>query len=249
VNARESLFAFYQSIDERLCETSTHHGTLFLKMSYQTSLLLIHRPYMRENPETSSYRLALRSMTAAAAQMTRLIRLFRKTGHFVDAPPFIIHHILTASIMHLLNATTSEPGIRQQSIGRLRVCIDALEEMQPMWRRARKAVKLLQGLAQRWGVVFALPIRLSNTSNSTHEETSEPLPFGELARLAQFHESVMGSDDTEQCAPSGYPDEAGGENTSFSVLDGQFDQCLSIDIDALWDLSEYPDLSQALGLN
>lgn len=173
INARESLFTFHRSIGDRLCEKPAQHGTLFLQMSYQTSLLLIHRPYMRESPETSSYRLALRSMTAAAAQMARLIGVFRKTGHFVDAPPFVIHHILTASIMHLLNATTLESGIRQQSISRFRVCISALEEMISMWQYAGKAVRLLQGLAQQWKVVFALPIQLSNLVNSTYQETTQ----------------------------------------------------------------------------
>ncbi|KAF2808829.1 uncharacterized protein BDZ99DRAFT_499213 [Mytilinidion resinicola] len=247
VHARENLFNFHQGIDERLHEMSTHHSIVFFKMSYQTSLLLIHRPYMREDPGSSSYRLALRSMTAAAAQMTRLIRMFRKTGNFVDAPPFVIHHILTASIMHLLNATTLEPSIRQQSIGRFRVCVDALEEMQPMWQHARRAVRLLQGLAQRWAVVFALPIRLSNPLSSIDQETLESVSLVALPELAQVDEHTTASHHSNQSTSFDARGDAVGDDWSFALSDGQFDQNASIDINALWDFSEYPDLSQAPG--
>jgi hypothetical protein len=81
---------------------------------------------------------------------------------FCRAPFYVVHNILTAAIMHLLSATSSETTLRQQSITRFRVCVTALEDLQHTWPRAQKSINLLQELANRWNVVFALPMRLSN---------------------------------------------------------------------------------------
>lgn len=164
MDARERVVTFHQEIDDRLRVGKVLHSSYVacFQMSYQMSLILIHRPYLREPPDSVSYRLALRSMTTAATTIASLIRAYQKLESFERAPFYVVHNILTAAIMHLLSATSSETTLRQQSITRFRVCVAALEELQNTWPRAKKSINLLQELANRWNVVFALPMRLSN---------------------------------------------------------------------------------------
>ena len=126
--------------------------------------MLIHRPFLRESTDSSTFRLALRSLKTASSAVARLIRGYRKHDSFVDAPPFLIHHFLTAGISILVIATSVESDLKRQTTGKLRVCIEALEEMCQRWSEtARKAIVLLRRLAFKWAVVWALPVRLSNT--------------------------------------------------------------------------------------
>jgi hypothetical protein len=164
MDARERVVTFHQEIDDRLRvgrDLDSGYVACF-QMSYQMSLILIHRPYLREPSDSASYRLALRSMTTAATTMVSLIRAYQKLDGFARAPFYIVHNILTAAIMHLLSSTSSETTLRQQSITQFRVCVTALEHLQHTWPRAQKSISLLQELANRWNVVFALPMRLSN---------------------------------------------------------------------------------------
>ncbi|KAF2786912.1 hypothetical protein K505DRAFT_379939 [Melanomma pulvis-pyrius CBS 109.77] len=187
-------------------------------------------------------------MTAAAAQMTRLIRTFRKTGTFRDAPTFIVHHILTASIMHLLNATTSESTIRQQAIGRFRICIGALEEMQPRWwQHVQKAVRLLQGLAERWAVVFALPIRLSNPVNPANDKIVQSVRLDVSPEFVDVEEHLVPANDADQGIVQAGADKASSDPWSFALSDEQFTQNTAVNTNALWDFSMYPDLTQVPG--
>jgi hypothetical protein len=164
MDARERVVTFHQEIDDRLRigKVLDSGYVACFQMSYQMSLILIHRPYLREPPDSASYRLALRSITTAATTMASLIRAYQKLESFGQAPFYVVHNILTAAIMHLLSATSSEATLRQQSITRFRVCVAALEDLQHTWPRAQKSINLLQELANRWNVVFALPMRLSN---------------------------------------------------------------------------------------
>jgi hypothetical protein len=100
-------------------------------------------------------------MMAAASLISRMIRLYKKTASFSKAPSYVVHHVLTAALMHLLSSTSSQATVSHQAISRFRVCVEALEEMKVTWPRARKSVVLLQELAHRWSVVSALPMSLS----------------------------------------------------------------------------------------
>ena len=172
IEARQTLLFFYNNLEDRLKypNESTAKSAIFFQMSYQMSLLLIHRPFLREDNQSTSFRLALRSMTGAASVMVRVIQIYRKSHKFQDAPPHVAHHILTASITHLLNTTSSTERLRRQSVGRFRICVQALEDMQMTWKRARRAIQMLQELAKRWNVVSALPMHLSHPIGAERAE-------------------------------------------------------------------------------
>lgn len=190
VRAHEALVKFYSQVDKSIWEkTSRRHQTVVvLELSYQTSILLIHRPFLRESTDSSTFKLALRSLKTASSAVARLIRAHRLHNSFVDAPPFLIHHFLTAGISILVIATSITPDLKRQTTGRLRVCIEALEEMSRRWpETARKAIALLRRLAVKWAVVWVLPVHLSNVTATAgaRPQTTE--------RNAQEEASVSGS--------------------------------------------------------
>jgi hypothetical protein len=93
--------------------------------------------------------------------MVRLIKMYEKLESFDKAPLFVVHNVQTAAITHLLTATSTQPEMRNKSIRRFRVCVDALEAMGSRWPRSKQAVAALRELASRWEVISALPMRCS----------------------------------------------------------------------------------------
>ncbi|KAJ5584532.1 uncharacterized protein N7459_004332 [Penicillium hispanicum] len=160
LNARDQLLAFYRNLDTRLYMRTADPcpPVIILHMSYNMSQMLIHRPYLKHPAQSSAFQLSVRTMWTAATAMVSLIRQYERVGQLEKAPPFVVHSILTAAVTHLLNATSSQPALRSQSISRFRVCFDALTTMQKRWPKAARSVSLLQGLAQRWGIMLALPL-------------------------------------------------------------------------------------------
>ncbi|KAF7555036.1 hypothetical protein G7Z17_g2476 [Cylindrodendrum hubeiense] len=163
LEAREELLSFYRQLDSRVSLTGDVHSPnlIYLHMSYNTTQLLIHRPYLKEDRQTSAYNLAVQSMSTAAGASARLIREHEKVASFENAPPFIAHSILTAAIALLLGATSADSTAKSQSISRFRTCFKALGSMQARFSRAKRAIILLRELAQRWNIVMALPIQYS----------------------------------------------------------------------------------------
>jgi len=128
---------------------------------------------------SAARRLASKVNMEAASSLVMLIKIFpkariysaaslrtgsatppRETTCWDKAPFIVIHCILTAAISLLLNAASStiSQGTRGQSISRFRVCVAALNAMEPRWPRARRAMTLLGQLAQRWKIEAALPM-------------------------------------------------------------------------------------------
>lgn len=161
MDAHERLLSFHRQLDP-LVQIGTKNkspAVILLHMSYNMSLMLIHRPFLKEPTQSKSHRLCVRSMSTAAAAMVRLINEYKKIADFDKVPPFVPHSVLTAAITLLLNATSKQQPLRDQSIQRFRVCYNALWEMRARWIKARKAISLLQQLAHRWEVMLALPLQ------------------------------------------------------------------------------------------
>lgn len=163
MEARDELLSFrtrlkaqFNSHEEDRIPTVT-----FCHMSYHMSQLLIHRPYLNEPANSVTCQLAFRTMTVEAAMMVKLIRAYEKVGTFDKVPPFVVHSVQTAAITLLLNATSTQSTLRNQSIKRFRVCVDALEAMGSRWPSAIRAITLLRELAARWKTSIALPMRYS----------------------------------------------------------------------------------------
>ncbi|KLO87982.1 uncharacterized protein LW93_5148 [Fusarium fujikuroi] len=172
--ARDHHMNFFRQMgrDLELQKNNMNPQVILLHMVYNMSLLLIHRPYLREPKESTAHQLSVRTNMTSAHALVRLIRQYEKEARIEDAPFFAIHCILTAAVSLLLNATSTNSAIRGQSVHRFRICVDALDRMK-RWTRARRGLLLLRELANRWNVVSALPMRHSVPLAPTHETPAD----------------------------------------------------------------------------
>lgn len=76
--------------------------------------------------------------------------------------PVIVHYLLAAAIVQLMNATSGSASLRKSSARQLRTCMELLAQLRAPWRpRVDKSIKVIRVLAQRWGVLGALPMNYS----------------------------------------------------------------------------------------
>ncbi|KAH8892704.1 hypothetical protein GQ53DRAFT_718307 [Thozetella sp. PMI_491] len=202
LDGREQLLSFYQDIDTRLA-TPGRSGcinVIIFHMFCHMSLLLVQRPLLRQEPNGDLYRLALRSMSTSAVSITNLIREYRKAGDLTVAPFFLVHHVLTAAIIHLLGATSRDNTVRRRSVFRFRSCVEAIEEMVSTQARSSKAIALLRELANRWKVVFALPIKLSYPFQgpNLHDQTKPARSFSESPAELAATSTELGYSDKDR---------------------------------------------------
>ncbi|KAI8404793.1 hypothetical protein FOFC_14265 [Fusarium oxysporum] len=184
--ARDHHLNFFRQMgrDLELRKDNMNPQVILLHMVYNMSLLLIHRPYLRELKGSAAHQLSIRTNMTSAHALVRLIRQYDKEAKMENAPFFAIHCVLTAAVSLLLNATSTNSTIRSQSVHRFRVCVDALEKMK-RWTRARRGLLLLRELANRWKVVSALPMRhsvplIAPTQETTPQADTNDLDWGVL---------------------------------------------------------------------
>ena len=163
VEARESLQSFRRHFLATVPfgSEANNNSITWAHMSFLTSQMLIHRPYLQDTSYKNTSRLCLRSMMTAANEMVHLIRTLDKRGGLDGSPFFISHSILTAAILLLLTSTSEDARVKSRSVSRLRVCLDALETLAHRWSGAKMAIDALRNLAYRWKAVTALPMRFS----------------------------------------------------------------------------------------
>ena len=164
LRSHQSLTGFHANIDERLRLRKGYlpDSAVWFQMAYNTALLLIHRPLLNEPKGSSAATFALRSTTAAASSISRIIRSYRRVRKFRSLSPQVVDYILSASVIHLLNATSGKTILGRQAVSGLRSCLEALIEIHEQWSLiASKLIRQIQELAHRWNVVWALPVNLA----------------------------------------------------------------------------------------
>jgi hypothetical protein len=151
---------------------TTPKPVLLFHMAYQMAILVTMPPFLRLFAAASSDQMAagnvmplvLRSITHAALAMVRLVGIYRKIYTLRNATPLLMHHLLSAAIVHLMNTTTGSVPLKRHSTRLVRACVDLLADLSKTWPvRSNKSIKVIEVLAQRWGVGFALPPESSMT--------------------------------------------------------------------------------------
>ncbi|KGO41723.1 Transcription factor, fungi [Penicillium expansum] len=168
IATHENLSHFFKSRDQRLAikRGATEKPVLLFHMAYQMAILVTMPPFLRlfskmrnENPNTSQLMpVVLQSLTAAATAMVRLVSDYYKIYGFQKSNPLLIHHLLSACIVHLMNTTTKSFTLRRFSTRSVRKCLALFAGIKIFWpSRSQKSVDLIKVLARRWDVEFALP--------------------------------------------------------------------------------------------
>jgi hypothetical protein len=171
LRSHEGLTCFRNKFEDCLQIRKGHmpDSVVYLHLAYHTALLLVHRPFLYSPPNSTILRFALRSVTSAAASISRILRAFKRSRiqGFKKVLPHIISYISSAAVIHLLNATSGQTVLGRQATSGLRICLDSLVDMRSSWQvRVDKVIHVLQELAHKWKVAWALPLPLSS-----------PLPF------------------------------------------------------------------------
>ena len=147
-------------------------------MAYQMALLITMPPFLKvftsssvgnevlEGP-TPAMQLILRSLFYAAYSMTRLASIYRESHTFRQVNPVIIHHLLSASIVHMMNSTASSFPLRRRGTRLLRQSLELFSELGKKWPiRVNKSMEMIEVLAHRWGC--------SSSLTRQHQHSSPP---------------------------------------------------------------------------
>lgn len=180
ISTHEDLCRFFKSRDKRLEVTRgiPPKPALLFHMAYHMAILITMPPFLRlfaslkteQNKISQAMSLVLRSITSAAASMIRLVQRYCKSYGFKHANPLLIHHILSASIVHLMNTTATSSSFRGHSTRLVRNCLSLLRGLSPYWPlRSQKSIDTIKALARRWNVGFII---LGNDGGNQTKDSS-----------------------------------------------------------------------------
>ncbi|RDW59436.1 hypothetical protein BP6252_12523 [Coleophoma cylindrospora] len=238
--SHRALVDFYHGVDVRLQlrKDEMPESVVWFQMAYHAALLLIHRPFLNEPLGSSTLNFALRSATSAAASMSRIIRGHRNYCGLSNVAPQIIDYILSATVIHLLNATSGRTTLGRQSANGIRNCVEALLEMQPKWNvRVERSIIRIQELAHRWKVVWALPMNLSQPLIPQHKEQDHSQPLTRTIENQENPTSIevdTSSVERDFWNPDQYTGALGQINYAWSMTD-------SWNLDTLFQDYDYTD--------
>ncbi|KAL3291984.1 fungal specific transcription factor domain-containing protein [Colletotrichum asianum] len=119
VSTLEQLNTFFCSKPHQLhMNIDAPKPIVFFHLQYHMAIMIIISSFLRSftspdtpginEAESNSSLLVLRSITSAASETIRLCRLYRDRYTFTMAHPIIVHHLLSAILVHLMNATSSD---------------------------------------------------------------------------------------------------------------------------------------------
>ncbi|RVX72746.1 hypothetical protein B0A52_04145 [Exophiala mesophila] len=165
LNSHQSLTGFHARIDDRLRLRRDYLPDIavWFQMAYHTALLLVHRPLLGEPRDRPAAQSASRLTTASALAISSMIRSYRKNKRFGSMSPQVVDYVVSAAVIHLLNATSGKKSaLGRQSMSGIRTCLDALQDMHHQWPSlSTRSIRQIQDLANRWKVVWALPSGLA----------------------------------------------------------------------------------------
>jgi hypothetical protein len=148
VSTLDQLKAFFRSRPSELnLRLDAPKLVLLFHLQYHMTILIMISPFLHisrnshdsTHPQSdediastafgSSIALVLHSVTSSASESIRLCRTYHDTYSFQAAHPVIAHHLLSASLVHLMNRTSSSPQLRRQSAYWLWAGMELLDRM------------------------------------------------------------------------------------------------------------------------
>lgn len=164
LQARSSLTTFAETLHAAwpLRNTTNEQVLILLHLSYHTSTILIHRPFLRASMDADIQQMAFLSTRTDAQRMIEILRMPGVLDCLETMPFWAVHHILTATISYLAIATSEKTTANRRCANALRTCMTALERTSTTWpSQSSQAILLAQELAARWGVTSSMPLKWS----------------------------------------------------------------------------------------
>lgn len=130
-----------------------HQALLYI--IYLATMTILHRPHALQVSSNTSAdnlansRLSTEKVTEAAAEMTEVVYNLQQDNQLRFASTSAVPALLSASLIHLVDARSSKRDVRNVSIGRFYQCWQALQYLQDMYACAEHAVWLLEAVIQK----------------------------------------------------------------------------------------------------
>jgi hypothetical protein len=121
-------------------------------MMYHTTTILLFRPFGSQKQIAGIPASPWELCTASANSIVTLIKLYRSRYSLRYIVNLSVHMIFTASIIHLVNATSSNDSLRRSSNNALRTCTSAFVEIGKVWPIASKSLRVVESLQQKWQI-------------------------------------------------------------------------------------------------
>jgi len=121
-------------------------------MMYHTTTILLFRPFGSQKQIAGIPASPWELCTASANSIVTLIKLYRSRYSLRYIVNLSVHMIFTASIIHLVNATSSNDSLRRSSNNALRTCTSAFVEIGKVWPSASKSLRVVESLQQKWQI-------------------------------------------------------------------------------------------------
>ncbi|KAF5718520.1 cutinase transcription factor 1 alpha [Fusarium globosum] len=133
-------------------ERSKHHfwsGILYLH--YFSACCLLHRassPRNRKTLQDTKQSYGSRDGTVGSANMiTSIVEALRDKQQLRRCPPFIVHSLFSAVVIHLHVSNTPSPTTRRLARRRVSTCLESLKDLAPVWAVGRTVVTMIETIS------------------------------------------------------------------------------------------------------
>jgi hypothetical protein len=114
-------------------------------MMYHT--IILFRPFGSQKQIAGIPASPCELCTASATSIVTLLKLYRSRFSL----RYIVNlSVVTASIVHLVNATSANPSLRRTSKNALRTCTSGFAEIGGVWASASKSLQVVESLQTNW---------------------------------------------------------------------------------------------------
>ncbi|ETR98821.1 hypothetical protein M419DRAFT_87882 [Trichoderma reesei RUT C-30] len=156
--ANNAMLALRKHIDRRLYisrNAKPHRVQVVFWITYHSILINLYRPVLDPQDPGMAHNIpsALRSATASAMAITRLLKGLQASDDVKHLPPFIIYHVFRAALVHGLNLIAAEEaGGQRVSSGNFWACFRVLGELSGVWKELSEGAMPFVLMATRgWG--------------------------------------------------------------------------------------------------
>jgi hypothetical protein len=132
-------------------------------MMYHTTIILLFRPFGSQKQVAGIPASPWELCTTSATSIVTLLKLYRSRFSLHYIVNLAVHMVFTASIVHLVNATSSNESLRRTSKNALRTCISGFAEIGEVWASASKSLQVVESLQTKWQL---------QSASSPEDETS-----------------------------------------------------------------------------
>ncbi|KAI1029392.1 hypothetical protein LB504_010677 [Fusarium proliferatum] len=133
-------------------ERSKHHfWSAILYLHYFSACCLLHRassPRNRKTLQDTKQSYGSRDGTVGSANMiTSIVEALRDKQQLRRCPPFIVHSLFSAVVIHLHVSNTPSPTTRRLARRRVSTCLDSLKDLAQVWAVGRTVVTMIETIS------------------------------------------------------------------------------------------------------